>query len=211
MAGVVFQDKMWLIDGARLADVWTSSDGAAWTKVTQAAPFPGRFGHCALVFNDRLWILGGYGSAGTPVNDVWSSADGVTWTQVTAAAVWSPRDNFGCVVYDGKIWVIDGARLGDVYSSSDGADWTSINPTTSFSRTQAHGSVVWKADIYVLGGNGDTGMDMNRVFYSRSGVFWNEVADVHWTPRAFFATVVFRDKVWVIDGNTRLGDVWKME
>ena len=36
----------------------------------QAAPFLPRFGHCALVFGDKIWILGGYSAAGAPINDV---------------------------------------------------------------------------------------------------------------------------------------------
>ena len=73
---------MWLIDGARLSDVWTSTDGAAWTAVPQVAPVPARYGARALVFDGKLWILGGYGGdLGTQLNDVWSSTDGATWTR----------------------------------------------------------------------------------------------------------------------------------
>ena len=210
-AGVVFQDKMWLIDGSRLSDVWTSTDGAAWTSVNQAPSFPPRFGHCALVFNNRIWVIGGYGAAGTQINDVWSSADGASWTQATAAAGWSPRDNFGCVVSGGKMWVIDGVRQGDVWTSTDGANWTAVTPTSPFTPTQAFQSVAWKGELWTLGGNGASGGDINAVFHSPDGVVWTEMAPVPWSARAFFSAVVFAGKVWVIDGDVRLGDVWKMQ
>jgi hypothetical protein len=210
-AGVVFQDKMWLIDGVRESDVWTSTDGAAWTAVAQAAPFPGRFGQCALVFNDKIWIIGGYGAAGTSINDVWSSTDGATWMQVTAAADWSPRDDFGCVVFGGKMCVIDGVHQGDVWTSTDGASWTAVTPTAPFTPTKALQSVVWKGEIWTLGGGDGAGQVVNAVFHSPDGVVWTQMADVPWRSREFFASVVLADKVWLIDGNERLGDVWKME
>jgi hypothetical protein len=210
-AGVVFQNKMWLIDGARQSDVWTSTDGATWTSVSQSPSFPPRYGHCALVFNDRIWILGGYGAAGTQINDVLSSADGAAWTRVTAAAAWSPRDNFGCVVSGGKMWVIDGVRQGDVWSSTDGATWTAVTPTTPFTPTQAFQSVAWRGEIWTLGGNGASGQDINSVFHSPDGVAWTPMTEVPWNPRAFFSAVVFADKVWVLDGDVRLGDAWKMQ
>ena len=54
-AGVVYQNKMWMIDGSpRSSEVWTSTDGATWTSVTQAAPFSPRYGHCTLVHNDKI-------------------------------------------------------------------------------------------------------------------------------------------------------------
>jgi len=210
-AGVVFQDRMFLIDGARLGDVWSSTDGALWSPHPQAAPFAPRFGHCALVFDDKLWILGGYGAAGAPINDVWSSPDGSTWTLATSGADWSPRDNFGCVVSGDKMWVIDGVREGDVWTSIDGASWTRVTPTAPFTPTQAPRSIVWKNEIWTLGGTGVSGSDMNAVFHSADGVVWSPMTAVPWSPRAFFASVVMADKVWLIDGDVRLGDVWKLE
>jgi len=212
MAGVVYQNKMWMIDGSpRSSEVWTSTDGAAWTSVTQAAPFSPRYGHCTLVFNDKIWILGGYGAAGTDVNDVWSSTDGATWARATAAAAWSPRSGFGCVAHAGKMWVIDGVRQGDVWTSTDGATWTAVSPTMPFIPSLTLPSVVWRGEIWTLGGYDNSGQSINAVFHSPDGVGWTRMADVPWSPRTFGAAVVFSDKVWLIDGNVRLGEVWKME
>jgi hypothetical protein len=210
-AGVVFQDKMWLIDGARVGDVWNSTDGASWASMPQPAPFTGRYGHCALVFDDKIWILGGYGAAGTQINDVWSSTDGGTWTKVTDAAAWSPRDNFGCVATGDRMWVIDGVRQGDVWWSIDGATWTQVTPTKPFRPAQAPRSVVWKDEIWLMGGGDLSGQNTSAVFHSPDGVVWNEMTNVPWSPRSFFGAVVHADKVWVIDGDVRVGDVWQMQ
>jgi hypothetical protein len=211
-AGVVYQNKMWLVDGSpRSSEVWTSTDGATWTSVTQAAPFSPRYGHCALVHDDKVWILGGYGASGADLNDVWSSTDGATWARATPAAAWSPRSNFGCVAHAGKMWVIDGVRQGDVWTSTDGVTWTAVTPTMPFVPSLTLATVVWRGEMWTLGGYDILGQPINAVFHSPDGVAWTRMADVPWSPRTFGAAVVHADKVWLIDGDVRLGEVWKME
>jgi N-acetylneuraminic acid mutarotase len=209
--GAVFKDKMWLFDGVRESDAWQSTDGATWTAVAQTAPFSPRYGHCVLAFENKLWILGGYGPEGTQINDVWSSTDGAAWTQVTPAADWSPRDNFGCVVFAGKMWVIDGAREGDVWTSTDGAHWTEVTPTAPFTPVLSLQSVAWNNELWTMGGEDPSGAEVNDVFHSPDGVVWTKMANVPWSPRVFFSALVFKDKAWVIDGDVRDGAVWKLE
>src|SRR5579862_942014 len=55
--------------------------GTNWAQVTPAAPWAPRYVHAALVFNGRMWVLGG-NQGGSYFNDVWSSSDGTNWTQV---------------------------------------------------------------------------------------------------------------------------------
>ena len=102
---VVFQDRMWLMGGwhgGRLKhasasnSVWSSTDGAEWKLETEAAGWSPRMCGGLLVFQDRMWLLGGtqqyyFGNDDDLKNDVWSSADGVKWEQMTAKAPWSPR------------------------------------------------------------------------------------------------------------------------
>ena len=40
--------------------------------------WPARNDHSSVVFNGRLWVIGGYDGTNR-LNDVWSSEDGVTW------------------------------------------------------------------------------------------------------------------------------------
>lgn len=73
------------------------NDGLEWTEVTASADWPGRSDHCALVYNNMFWVMGGYavsGEVGDEVNDVWYSSDGENWTQATANAAWSDRYTF---------------------------------------------------------------------------------------------------------------------
>lgn len=112
-------------------DVWSSTDGITWTQETAAAGFSGRRKHQLVVFDNKLWLIGGMGFpgfGGGPQNDVWSSADGVTWARETGAAPFSPRSGHQALVFDNKLLVIGGIDanfepLNDVWSSSDGVSW----------------------------------------------------------------------------------------
>src|SRR5262249_7600558 len=65
---LVFGDRMWLMGGwynGRLAghgatnEVWSSTDGTTWEPVTRCAGWSPRLAAGAVVFNERMWILGG--------------------------------------------------------------------------------------------------------------------------------------------------------
>jgi hypothetical protein len=40
-------------------DIWTSDDGANWTRVVEHAEWPARAGHSLEVFQNKLWLIGG--------------------------------------------------------------------------------------------------------------------------------------------------------
>ena len=50
-------------------DVWSSSDGATWDLVTGTAGWSARTGHTSVVYNNQIFVMGGYGSAD---NEAWS-------------------------------------------------------------------------------------------------------------------------------------------
>ena len=69
-ASVVFKDAIWVFGGynpnargdrsSYLSDVWFTKDGHSWHNVTQDAPWKGRRGHQVVVFDDALYLIGGY-------------------------------------------------------------------------------------------------------------------------------------------------------
>ena len=72
-----------------------------WIQVTDNAPFVGRDGAGALVFKDKMWLIGGWNPrekdrAHVPThcaNDVWCSEDGATWTMVKPNTCTAPFDD----------------------------------------------------------------------------------------------------------------------
>jgi hypothetical protein len=79
---------LWLIGGddepdssAHLKDVWKSQDGTQWQLVTDDADFERRNMFSCLVYNDKLWMLGGMRYSGgifDPKPSIWISADQVS-------------------------------------------------------------------------------------------------------------------------------------
>ena len=176
-----------------------------------------RADHSSVVFDGKLWMLGGYD--GSSSNDVWSSEDGVTWEEAAipdGESRWSARYNHSSVVFNSKLWVIGGrpeigAYLRDVWSSEDGASWTQATATAGWSARAWHASVAFNSKLWVLGGfDGSNG---NEVWSSLDGAVWtNAAASSHWSGRSGHSSVVFNNKLWVLGGNGGSGnyfdDVW---
>ena len=108
--------------------------GVTWTEVkaNNNVGWSKRSAYQSVVFNNKIWVLGG--NDGSAKNDVWSSSDGSTWTEVKVSnsAGWPKRSAHQSVVFDnGKIWVLGGANasfrfISDVWSSSDGITWKEV-------------------------------------------------------------------------------------
>ena len=54
-------------------DIWYSPDGLKWEKTKQSPSWTGREDFAAVVFNEKIWILGGMDENWEWKNDVWSS------------------------------------------------------------------------------------------------------------------------------------------
>ncbi len=79
-----------------------------WTKVTDQAGWRPRDSQGELVFQDRMWILGGwYDSFTSPPRDVWSSADGKSWTRSTDSAPWKHSDLPMSIAFGGRMWMME--------------------------------------------------------------------------------------------------------
>jgi hypothetical protein len=115
----VFKGRIWILGGGTydtpqiptrkyFNDVWSSADGITWEQHTAAAPWAPRQYHDVAVWDDRLWVLEGYGGANR--NDVWHSADGVTWHEVKNTP-WAPRHAASVYVHDGSLWMVAGNNM----------------------------------------------------------------------------------------------------
>jgi hypothetical protein len=189
-----------------------------WTRAIGSAAFSRRNQHTSVVFNNKMWVIGGYGTSGF-LNDMWNSSDGITWTRATASAAFSARRDQTSVVFNNKIWVIGGfsssGMLNDVWNSSDGITWTRATASAAFPVRIAHTSVVFNNKIWVIGGYGSSS-DLNDVWYSSDGITWTQATGAAaFLPRDNHTSVVFDNKMWVIGGYKNgpgvvgnFNDVW---
>ncbi|MFM8290263.1 MAG: hypothetical protein ACKOC4_01010 [Planctomycetia bacterium] len=148
-----------------------------WTKITQEAAFAPRDGAGALVFQDRMWLLGGWNPAAdqrrffpmTCNNEVWSSADGRAWELVKPNTFhdrnfdptrdWEGRHTAGYVVFRGKMWIVGGDAnqqhyQNDVWNSVDGKTWECVTRGVDlpWKDRVLHSTVVHDDRIWVMGG-----------------------------------------------------------
>ncbi len=190
----------------------TLFDGSTWTEATSAAAWSGRNSHTSLVYDNKMWILGGSDGVNN-LNDVWYSTDGVTWAQATPNAPWTGRIKPTSLVYDNKMWILggnDGVNvLNDVWSSTDGITWVQATASAAWPPRSAHTSLVYDNKMWVIGGI-DSG-PKNDVWYSTDGINWTvATTSTLWSSRFYHASIVFDNKMWVIGGNDNVdkNDVW---
>jgi hypothetical protein len=148
------------------------------------------------------------------------------WLNVTRKAAFAPRDGAGALVYKGKLWLLGGWNPGDkkhfpricnneVWSSTDGAKWLLVKPNTFLDRTfdgthdwegrHTAGYVVFKDRMWIVGGDVNQGHYHDDVWNSSDGKSWalvNKGKKVPWGPRALHYTLVFKDRIWVMGGQT---------
>jgi len=174
---MVYDGKIWVMGGQTVPqfvpdvpeafynDVWNSSDGVHWTKVTANAPWsPRGMIQGSVEFHGRMWLLGG-GTYDTPAhpkrlfyNEVWSTADGVKWQQ-HAVAPWAPRQYHSVAVFDDRMWVLAGGNTStpgfnrnDVWYSSDGERWTEL-PNTPWPTRHAGTVFVYGNHLWMVAGS----------------------------------------------------------
>lgn len=149
-AWLVHRDRMYVIGGDLLDDVWSSADGVDWVQEAGRAPFGPRYTPNAASVDGYIVVYAGqhwspvewcvYQADCRPVGlqDVWRSRDGRSWERLPDAP-WAGRGLIhGSVVHDGEIYLVGGglkapppdaryaetqAEYTDVWSSADGLQW----------------------------------------------------------------------------------------
>lgn len=108
--------KLWVFGGGNYVpkyhaknDVWCSTDGKSWTRVSESAPWTPRLWFTAAVYRNRMWVLGGWSNnPGQNWGDVWYSSDGAKWSQLSTPTMWKERHEHSTFVFDDALWVVAG-------------------------------------------------------------------------------------------------------
>ena len=239
------KSAIWVIGGAYTTslgteavanDVWRYVDGS-WTRVTERAEFNSRQSHTSVVFDDKMWVLGGLGFNGRAfyslADDIWHSSNGVNWTSVPSGVKWGRRYSHVSVVTNNEIWVSGGLReeIGGIFgyiveaysdawrTTSQGSSWTennSVEPNNNagFLLGKSYAAAVSiDSQIFITGGRvGINNYLETNVTAHYNGTKWRRPPEISIYPfRDSHSSVVFRDKIFVIggaEGTHIYNDVW---
>lgn len=180
--------------------------GASWTQNTSAT-WPARDNAATIVFNNKIFIIGGNDAGFTNYfADIWSSADGTTWQQIVAVAPWGKRTFFQAVVFNNQIYVMGGrdsvGQKNDVWVSSDGVEWNQLTDSAAWTARIGFGLVAFNNGMFLMGGD-ESGVPKNDVWFSTDGTTWTEVVtNTFWSARSLFGCITYQGKMWVIGGVT---------
>jgi hypothetical protein len=204
-----------------------------WIKEADSTDWKARDSQGELVYNNKLWILGGwFNSYEAPPRDVWSSEDGKKWKLITNKAPWIHSDLSASIAFKGKMWMMGGWYNGrleghsagnQVWSSKDGVNWKQVADSAAWSARTAPVVVEFRGKLWILGGTesyyfGDNKSLKNDVWYSSDGKLWKLATDnAGWSPRAYHQAAVLNGKIFVFGGGNYVpeyhatNDVWSSE
>lgn len=199
-----------------------------WETVADTSNLPQRIFYGLTVFDNKIWLLGGYDGRQYH-NDVWNSSDGVHWTRVVKNAPWSPRNAGVVTIFKNKIWMLGGGVIDgqtennrysakEAWSSADGITWNREKP--NLDKKWGGTPVVFDGKLWLVGMNRGNGF-ASAVWVSDDGINWREEM-APWSPRGAVAAWVFEGKLFITGGkssHTENGeikfvysnDVWAME
>ena len=202
-------------------------DPSTWHEIiadTDDSPahWEGRSTHGSLVFQDKMWLIGGRTASENHIAEVWSSTDGYNWTEVTPSAAFGARKEFVSMVHDGKMWVLGGEIEGnllanDVWYSSDGATWHEATPAASWHVRDYFGGVAFASgatgsdEMWVLGhytgdARGIPGVEDHH--YSTDGSTWSSVSVSGLPPSSFFPAITFNNVILIVGGYFYTNSAW---
>ena len=210
-------------------EVWSSADGVSWTLDLPHghSQFERRHAHNTMLWNDRLWMIGGDHHQGYYNHDVVSSADGLVWEVAlgpgTTRPPWSERSLQVSGVYAGKLWTAGGqdgtgevalqAYHNDVWSSEDGIHWDQVVADAPGSETRwagcgvLDGLVEFHGRMWLVGcarqrDSAEGHLMFNEVWSTTDGATWTRHADPPWQGKIWHNVVVWRDELWILFGYT---------
>jgi hypothetical protein len=186
-----------IIDGTEVSDNittinnpgfynFTFGQNTAATSMLSAEKFEVRTGEATVVFNNQLFLIGGYTTGDVQISreyksDVWMSKDGDEWLEVSEAAQFSPRSGHQLIVRDNKLWLIGGSNganiHNDVWVSENGKDWTEINQNTPFSMRTHFEAFTLNNELFIAGGYTLHGEKLNDLWRSTDGINWSLVTN----------------------------------
>jgi hypothetical protein len=224
---VKFKNAIWVVGGDCNSgncqkDIWKSSDGITWTKVSDSLNFLDRTLYSVIVFKNKLWLFGGQKIASIVTNheydeyynDAWSSDDGINWKNESPSLNWQGRSVYHKIVTLKNCLYLFGGDIyktksyNDVWKSEDGINWNKISNYSPWKEAQFSDVIVYDKKFWMIGGSYKM-ENLNDIWYSEDAISWKKLVNELFPSRHASSLIVFQNKLYIIAGNLR-NDVWEV-
>lgn len=173
--------------------------------------FLDRDGAEVLVFNNKLWLIGG-SQIGYKA-DIWSSTDGANWKKELAQAAFPARKYHRIAAFNNQLWLIggltDNGRANDIWSSADGINWVLRTQHAAFSARYEHTLFAFMGKLWLVGGEAsDT---LSDIWSSADGITWSKEVDAApFGARSSMQITEYNNQLFLTGGYTTSAknDVW---
>lgn len=173
---IVFKDRLWIISSE---GVWHSGDGSQWSESLGIPTFSYRNDFSAYVFDEQLFISGGFSDPAQPLGDIWHTSDGIEWFMANENTAHGPRINHQVVTLNGVLYLLGGSsENAGVYTSTNGIDWhLAGEPDTVLPENLS--ATVLDNRLWI------TGEGLQSLLSSDNGVTWYAPVDstLEWSER----------------------------
>jgi len=202
-----------------------------WKNITMNAAFAPRDGAGAIVYKDKMWLIGGWNpqdKVNFPKicnNEVWSSTNGKNWSLekpntfgagFDESKDWIGRHTAGYCNFKDKMWILggdvnQGVYQPDIWNSINGKNWDKVNDNAPWGERALHHTIVFKDKIWVMGGQtvpeaaSAEEMFYNDIWVSGNGKDWHEVkveGKIFPQRGMIGGSIVFDNKMWILGGGT---------
>lgn len=220
---VVFNNELYLFGGEvgtsiggsteSSREVWKSEDGITWQNLGDA-PFPIWDFREAIVFQNKIWLLGGVNWQNGGGHGIWSTTDGRTWTQENGTPEFGDLQAFSLSQLNDQLIIVGGFQTGGsdnvsttAWLSTNGANWQQVSGVSPVAHKQDMSIANFDGILYLTGGLELTGVGVgNSLYTSTDGINWllqeEEFVD---TNTQFSDFVTLNGKLFYFTGNS--GDV----
>ncbi len=198
--------KFFIIISLMLAGVsLIYSQSPEW--VTLADMPQSRFGHCSVIYQDRVWIIGGRTQLSSSISKIDCYNLKTEEWEPDASELQNARSNATAAVYDDKIFVIGGHDDRKILNAVEFYDpnekkWQEVAPLLQ--PREGANAIVFKDTLFVIGGRSDSGIFSKILddveFWDGTG--WQEHKTWHLKyARVFMQSVVVDSFIYILGGR----------
>lgn len=184
--------------------------GGLLNRYAGQPPSP-RYGHTTVIYNQCLWVFGGYDTSGLTCNDLHKfDLRTSTWEKIDAVGLSPPGVyHHTAVVFQGSMYIFGGSTSTAVYEYRFGTQTWSTTIARGYTPRPrfGHAATVWREWMIIFGGFDPTSDDQGEMYhYSFRDGFWSRVdsSDLLGLSRSFACAGRTESRWWIHGG--RLGE-----